>query len=182
MNDIRTRHQPVSYKTEEFTTWFNPLQVAQHVDVFYGSGFANEPQATRFTVQPGQKLDIPSRFDYAIQKVSCDKDECKKKAPGFCSKGHSGTILGGLAPQLVREGSRAVLAEALDPSLAEKRQQEAKLAAANIARHNAENAMLLAEARRLELEAEIKVKAEAEKGAAEAERREADRKMQQGKR
>ena len=75
-----------------------------------------------------------------------------------------------------------MLAEALDPSLAEKRQQEAKLAAANIARHNAENAMLLAEARRLELEAEIKVKAEAEKGAAEAERREADRKMQQGKR
>ena len=139
-------------RTETRTAWHNPLDVPQRVDVRYG----DERTPTRFEWPPHSTLEVDSRFDSVIHRVQCEEQECRNHAPGFCTKNHRGIILGGAAPQLQREGSTSILAPSLDPKLAEKQALAAQVAAASIARTNQENAMMIAEARRLELEAEEK--------------------------
>lgn len=78
---------------ETYTQWHNPLQVEQYVDLHVG----DSPRPTRYRFAPGQKRQLPSRFDHAIHRV------------------HNGVIVGGLAPRLVRVGSTDRLDDALKP-------------------------------------------------------------------
>ena len=148
-------------RTETRTAWHNPLDVPQRVDVRYG----DERTPTRFEWPPHATMEVDSRFDSIIHRVQCEEQECRSIAPGFCTKNHRGVILGGAAPQLRREGSTSILAASLDPRLAEKQSLAAQVAAASIARTNQENAMMIAEARRLEIEAEEKRSARADAAA-----------------
>lgn len=127
---------------ELYTTWFNPLTISQYVDLYHG----NERRPTRFTFPPNEEVKVPTRFDYAIQRVQCMDEKCRATPPSFCLKmgDHQGIVMGGLAPQLQRKGSKLTLDPALDPVLQDKKFAEAELAAqANAARH-AEAAMQIA--------------------------------------
>jgi hypothetical protein len=165
MQNAATRHDPLPPIDETITLWFNPLSVDQIVIVRHG----NEARPTRYVFKPGRETPVPARFDDAIQKVHCDQDECRTHAPGFCRnrKEHQGTVLGGLAPQLRYVGSPAKLSEALDPALAAKRQAEAEVAAADIARRVAADAQIIAEQKRLEAAAKLDEQAKVEEKAAE---------------
>lgn len=151
------RTDPLAPQGERYTVWFNPLDTEQRVDVFYGTGgHYNERRPTRYTFPPKKEVEVPSRFDSAIHRVQCTEEECRNRAPGFCTHpNHVGIVIGGLAPCLQRKGSNYKLLEALDPNHAKLKEMEAQLAAADIARRAAEQAQILAEAKRQELEAEL---------------------------
>lgn len=158
MQSQAARRQPLAPHEEKFTTWHNPTDHEQKIDVFYGAGVGNEERPTRYIVPSKGDLEIPSRWDSAIHRVQCADDTCRRIGSGFCTRDHAGTVIGGIAPQLQKKGQRAQLLPALDPTAAEKLQKAAEVAAASIARRDAENTMLLAESRRRELEDEEKAR------------------------
>lgn len=152
---VQGRMDPLAPVEERYTTWHNPTDHQMHVDVFLGTGRHNnnESRPTRFYFEPHKDTSVPSRFDDAIQKVQCTRDECRQ-AGIFCRKGHKGTIVGGSAPQLQNKGSSelAVLPDHLDPLKAAKKEAEAQVAAQDIARRAAEQAMLLAKKQAMDAE------------------------------
>src|SRR5258708_40280248 len=90
-----TYNQPIE---EKFSVWHNPLDHDQYVDILHGT----ERIPRRYTIKPGEKATIPSRFDNAIHTLSRD----------------GSTIVGGLAPQLIKEGAKTKLDPVLDPKSA----------------------------------------------------------------
>lgn len=148
---------PLAPRTERFTTWHNPTDQDQYVDVFYGDGQYNEKRPTRLSFPAKKDVDFSSRFDSAIQRVQCMEEDCRKRAPGWCTNpAHAGVVVGGSAPGLQRKGANYKLLETLDPHRAELEAVKAQLAASDIARKAAEGAQLIAERRRQELEAKVK--------------------------
>lgn len=92
--------QPYSEPREEaYTTWRNPLDREQYVDLHDG----DSPTPTRYRFAPGEEKKLPSRFDNAIHRT------------------HNGVIVGGLAPQLVKVGSK----DRLDTALASEARKPA---------------------------------------------------------
>lgn len=141
----------------KLTKWKNPTKLVRTVTVFEERGNKNVP--IKFTFQPDEVKEIPSHFDLAIQRVDCGRPECREKRdengrpiPGsgpWCDKGHPGVVLGGLDPLLVRVGVEGVVVpEALDPEAAKVKALEAEQAAAMIAKKAAEEAILIAEAKK----------------------------------
>lgn len=110
---------------ETLTRWHNPLDVPQRVDIRHG----DEPRPTRFTIKPGETVEIPSRYDYAIQVVQ------------------NGVIVGGLAPQLRKMGSEAQLDPALDTEAVKKKDAEVAAAAAALVAKTATEAVVVASAK-----------------------------------
>lgn len=143
---MQTVHQP---RIASFSKWRNPTKSLMHVDVHEGEGAART--TTRYEFPPGETVSVPSQYDRAIHMVDCGRDECHRSpvrgAGYFCLKGHSGVIMGGLAPLLVRVGAEETLLEALDPALQERKAAEADEAANAIMLTRAENAILLARKR-----------------------------------
>lgn len=74
------RHNFAEPQEERYTTWRNPCDVEQYVDLHDGDSRV----PTRYRFKPGETKKLPSRFDSAIQRT------------------HNGVIIGGLAPQLVK--------------------------------------------------------------------------------
>jgi len=136
------RLEPSSPSRQTYTTWHNPLPVDQQVDV------QENGRLVRYVVPSGGEEDIPSFFDSAVQAVVCADHVCKA-AGGLCRKGHDGTIMGGLAPQLVRVSGNIKLAlnEALDTLKEARVAAEAELASADLKRAAAENAQVIAAAK-----------------------------------
>lgn len=134
---------------ETNTIWRNPTASPQIVEIL---AEGNVPR--KYTVPPGGEREIPSRYDSAVHRVLCSQDECLRAPPGFCRKPHehAGTILGGLAPLLQRSGVRHKLSDALDPELQAKKALEAEQAAALVAKTKAEDAMVIAEAKKIEID------------------------------
>jgi len=79
------------------TKWTNPTDKAVKLRLFVSPG-----QTVEYTVPPKGEAAIPSQFDHAVQKL------------------REGIIVGGLAPQLVREDKPAELHPALRPPKEEK--------------------------------------------------------------
>ncbi len=156
---------PEAPREQRLTTWHNPLPTPQHVDVHMNG------KLVRFTVPPHGDKEIPSEFDYAIHRVTCGDMACRNKT-GFCQKGHEGTVVAGLAPQLQNKTVQAKreLAVALDTQASAKEQAEAEAAAASLARDRAERTELVAAMRVKEFEA--KKDAEAKAPAPKAEKSE----------
>ncbi|HEY2517078.1 MAG TPA: hypothetical protein VGI39_39670 [Polyangiaceae bacterium] len=129
------------------TRWKNPTP---HTMRFLLHDSANI--ARLVTIDPGETIELPSEFDNAIHRVDCGQDFCHKgagKVGGgwFCLKGHNGTIIGGLAPLLLRlDGVVEELDSALDPQASLKKKAEADLAAASLVAHQAREAQLIAAA------------------------------------
>lgn len=138
---------------ETYTHWHNPLGQEQRVDVFYG----DEPRPTRFTWKPGETLKVPSRFDNAIHRV--DK----------------GVIIGGLAPQLVKVGANEVLDPALDTEKVKKAEATKEAAVAALAKSQAEDALVIAQAKSAEATEALASKAESAERALPPEKRSKDR-------
>lgn len=107
-----------------YTKWFNPTDKPQAVIIHPDSP---QGRIRKYVVQPGQSLDIPSEYDRAIHTVICGDTACKKSGR-FCTKEHGGTVIAGLAPLLVKEGSSEKLDPALDPAMVHKLQLEQDLA------------------------------------------------------
>jgi hypothetical protein len=106
----------------KFTRWHNPLNVPQRVVLEGPRGkFA-------FVVPPGETRELDSVFDKAIHQLDCGEEACHGKG-WFCTKGHEGLVVGGLAPLLQREGFNDKLHDSLNPAIAQKKQLEATLAA-----------------------------------------------------
>lgn len=147
------RYDTVAPQSERLTTWHNPTDHDMRVDVWYGNnGHYNEPKPTRLTFPAHQDVTHPSRFDNAIQLVQCTEEDCRRATPSWCTRGHIGTVIGGAAPQLQHRGWETILPDHLDPARAERKEKEAELAAASIAARRAEDAMLIAEARKREID------------------------------
>lgn len=79
------------------TKWKNPTDKTARVSVFVSPG-----QHAEYVIAPNGEGDIPSQFDNAIHQI------------------RDGVIVGGLAPQLVREGQTAKVHPALLPPKDEK--------------------------------------------------------------
>ena len=123
----------------KFTRWHNPTKQPQRV-VLEG------PQGKfAFTVPPGETREVNSAFDKAIHQIDCGEDACHAKG-WFCTKGHEGVIVGGLAPQLVREGFTDKLHDSLNPAIAQKKQLEATLAAEALIGEGKQQAVIAARA------------------------------------
>lgn len=158
------RNEAMEPVEETNSIWYNPTPHQQVVD-FYD---VNPRQGTRYKIPAGGSREIPSRYDFAIQKVLCSDPACRAKQHGFCMVGHEGQVMGGMAPALIKKGqSRAAfpLDPALDPSLQEKRSLEAEAAAAALAKKTADEALLIATNKRLETEARIDATRKAEEAA-----------------
>lgn len=74
------------------TTWKNPTDKIVKVVIFVSPG-----QVAEYVIKPKGEASIPSQFDHAIHQL------------------RDGIIVGGLAPQLVREGKPAELHPSLRP-------------------------------------------------------------------
>lgn len=146
---------------QTYTTWFNPTDTDMHVDVYDGTGRHqnNEPNATRYIFRSKSETVVPSKFDNAIQRVRCDKEECQRdgRTNGFCMKGHRGQIIDGKAVLLQHKGFAELreLPDALDPTLSAKRAADVELAVAAIQRKSAEDAMILAKGKSIEADERI---------------------------
>lgn len=126
-----------------FTRWHNPTTHQQRVVLHGPRGqFA-------FVVPAGETRELDSSYDRAIQLVDCGQDGCHKKyASGwFCTDGHDGVIVGGLAPLLKRVGKNDKLDPTLDPVLAEKKELEAMLAADALVAQGRDRATVIAAAK-----------------------------------
>lgn len=123
-----------------FTTWHNPTGAEQSVVLHGPSG------KFRFVLGPGQRRELDSVYDRAIQHIDCGREECRKGG-WFCQKGHSGNIVGGLAPLLRRMGKDDKLDPVLDPAISEKKALEAQIAASALVAEGQEKALLLAAAK-----------------------------------
>ena len=131
-----------------FTRWHNPTDHEQRV-VLHG------PRGQfKFVVPAGETRELDSTYDRAIQHVDCGKDECHRKRAGgwWCTEGHEGQIVGGLAPLLKRVGKGDKLDPVLDPKLAEKKELEAQLAAQDLVARGQERAAVIAAAKLAELD------------------------------
>lgn len=106
------------------TEWCNPTVRAMRVVLTEGEGRGH--QSFVFIVPPGETRELDSRYDRAIHMIDCGRDDCYRKGR-FCSAGHEGLIVGGLAPLLVRVGKNDTLDKSLDTALAEKEIAEAEL-------------------------------------------------------
>jgi hypothetical protein len=140
---------PQEPKEAEYTIWRNNLAQEQRVVVHEGD------VRIMYRVPPHGEKRIPSRHDMSIQRIQCAEDECRALG-GFCRKGHTGTIHGGLAPQLVRlgieghlrpEGDRDHLALGLDTEAEAKLLAEMAVAASQETQQRAEIASLVAQNR-----------------------------------
>lgn len=134
---------------ELYTTWYNPLEVEQYVDIREG----DNPRPTRFRVAPGGTKDIPKRYDSVVHRV------------------HNGVIIGGQAPQLVDRTSDDKLDPVLDTDLAKKRNAEVALSLAAFNRKEQDDAVIVAAARAAEADRRLQARAAAEQQ--EAAKREA---------
>jgi hypothetical protein len=152
MMTMHSQHRaPQAPRQEQYTVWYNPTDQTFKADVFY----ANEAVPTRFTFAPKQEVEVPSRFDSAIQKAQCGERACQLKG-GWCNDpSHAANVIGGLVPLLQRKGANWKTLPALDPMLAELEAAKAQIAAETLARKRAEDATLLAAARAQELEAQL---------------------------
>ena len=112
-------------KEETYTTWRNPLPHDQCVQIFHDG----DRRPTLYRCPAGGEVKIPSRYDYAIHRV------------------HNSTIIGGLAPQWVKLGSTDKLDPALDTRAVEKKQAEVEAARAAVVKREAEDSLLVANAR-----------------------------------
>lgn len=110
---------------ETYTQWKNPLSQEQVVDIFHDGS----PRPTRYRWAPGETKQVSSRYDGAIHRV------------------HHGVIIGGLAPQLIKVGSDEKLDPALDTEGVAKREAEVEAARAALAKREAEDTLLVANAR-----------------------------------
>ncbi len=110
----------------KMTRWHNPTKHLQTVIIADGG------QPFAFIVQPGETRELPSKYDRVIHMVDCGKNECHRKG-WWCQAGHSGAVMGGEAPLLVREGFEDTLDPTLDPVVqAEKDASAAADAAAKL--------------------------------------------------
>lgn len=114
-------------KEATYTEWHNPLDVPQHVDIHEDAGLP----PTRYTWKPGETRALPSRYDFAIQRLDPTGE----------------MIVGGLAPRLVKVGSTFKLLPALDPDIAAREQAKADALVAEAQKQAAENALILAQAK-----------------------------------
>ena len=139
---------PQTPRIATFTTWMNPTPNDMHVDIQEGEGKSFSVQ--RYEIKAGQSAQIPSQYDHAIHYTDCGREECHHSrelgAGYFCKKGHDGTIVGGLAPMLVRVGVNEQLPESLDTSREAKRAAEADRLRAEANLKKAEDEALLANA------------------------------------
>ena len=88
----------------QITVWRNDLKVPQRFEILEGAGQQTNP--TRKSVvelKPGDEIELPSKYDQAIQTVD-------KK---------TNRVIGGMAPRLTKVGSTAKLMECLDPEAME---------------------------------------------------------------
>ena len=138
------RFEPTEATEETSSTWHNPTEHAQTV-TFHDTN----PRGTKYTVPAGGTREIPSRYDFAIQKIECLDPVCRNSLHHLCMKGHAGVVMGGLAPALMKQGqtrSSHPLDPALDPAISQKRAAEAAQAAAMIGKRAHEEALILAKA------------------------------------
>lgn len=144
------RYEPNAPEEATVTTWHNPTDHEMFVDVYNGTGIHknNERRATRYRFPKRADTQVPSRFDNAIQLIQCGLDECRQDGT-WCNKGHRGTVVGGLAPQLQKKGTEAVanMLPCLNPDLAQETAAAAEVAVQDLARRKAEDAMMLARKR-----------------------------------
>lgn len=129
------------------TSWLNPTSHVQRVTLHDST---NREQYVEWA--PGETQVVPSEYDNAIHRVDCGQEACHKgagkKGQGwFCQRGHNGTVIGGLAPLLVRVGADDTLDPALDPDATEKRTLDADVAAKAVQVKAAHEALVLAAAR-----------------------------------
>lgn len=110
---------------EQYTEWFNPLDVDQVVDIREGD--AQRP--TRFRVEAGRSKAIPSRYDNVVHRV------------------HNGVIIGGQAPQLVKRGSDEKLDPALNTDIVSRRNADQEASQAVLAQKAASDVAQAAGAR-----------------------------------
>src|SRR5688572_11152281 len=88
---------------QHLTRWTNPTDRKIQVDLYTGTGEAkkdrrNNPSGyTRIIWEPGESIDLPAEYDEAIQKIDAQ-----------------GKVIGGMAPQLLKNGSRHEVVPALD--------------------------------------------------------------------
>lgn len=139
--------------TEE-DTWVNPtdqtMQVVLHQR--HGSGLKDKAHAYRVVFPPGKEVKVMTEYRDAIQRVMCNEPECRSTAWKYCLKGHAGSVIGGLAPQLVRKGANIKPNPDLDPDIGVKEQLAAAEAQARLAKHEAEGKLALAQVRKLDAE------------------------------
>lgn len=147
MNNSSRNAQP--FAEIRATRWLNPTSHSQRVILQHADG-----RQFQVTWEPGETKELPSDFDRAIHMVDCGQDACHQHG-WFCTKGHDGLVQGGLAPLLVRVGAKDTLQPDLDPSIAEKRAQEANMAAASLAKSAADQALVIAAAKAAEQTASI---------------------------
>lgn len=142
--DLSAVHEP---QEQRYTKWFNPLAVAQRVDV------VENGRRVRYTFPPGEEKLVPGMHDLAIQAVLCADRDCRDRG-GYCTKGHGGNIAAGLAPQLVNRGrstdNEAKLPLALNTAASAKHEADVERELAE--RRSAEASV---EAKRAQARAEI---------------------------
>lgn len=156
MNHRSNAADPVE---ETISTWHNPMSSDQTV-IFHDTN----SRGTKFVIPAGGVREIPGRYDFAIQRVQCGDNACRQSGHGFCMHGHDGQVIGGMAPGLIKQGQTRrshPLDPALDPDIQLKREAEAKIAAAMIARSSADEALLIAKG--AEIQADEKLASVAEK-------------------
>lgn len=148
---MNSRQRAEEQENEEFTLrqtqWKNPTDKPQRVVLFDSTN-----RKLVVTWAPGEVKSVPSEYDNAIHRVDCGEEHCHKGAGRrgggwYCTRGHNGTIVGGLAPLLVRVDHDDTLDPSLDPDLARKKQAEADVAAAAITSKLAQESLVIAAAR-----------------------------------
>jgi hypothetical protein len=109
------------------TRWRNPTQHRLIADLHTEATASNPTGLMRVVWEPGETVEVSSDFDTAIQKV------------------RGGKVVGGLVPQLVRDGGKPIpLDPAIDAEAAEKKIARDRVVAAAAIRSQGE--AMLAEA------------------------------------
>lgn len=97
--------------------WMNPSDEPQRIPVVVwappvvsdASGARTEmPQqrVARLTVPPGASVRLPAMLRGVLHQIDCGEKGCTRNR---CLSDHGGVVIGGLAPLMIRKGSRAVL-------------------------------------------------------------------------
>jgi|GEM_PF-4257800 len=92
------------FQEMSMTRWHNPTKHVIRAAIFVGADARNPSGRREVIWQPGDTKQVPSEYDQAIQET------------------RNGRVVGGLAPQLVREGEPPLpLDPAIDSEAAERR-------------------------------------------------------------
>jgi len=123
-------YEPAEPEEQKFSAWVNPTTNVVTVDAYVGPGVVRSPtNRVRYKWAAGETKVVPAELDTAIHQLD-----------------DRGTIIGGLAPQLVKVGSQHVVAPALDVN---EQRRKAAIKSAEIAlvsKKAAEEALVVASA------------------------------------